>query len=392
MHGPWKTLAKASQTYAPGDRILLKCGDTWDNDTLRPKGSGTPADPITIGSYGTGNKPLLDGLDDTQDRIGIHLVDVEGYRIAGLEFARYRSGIFAHYGADQTPKRFLWIEDCFFHDSTFYPNYRNYLPNKPGLGIILWTDETKQRIVISDITIRNCRFERMLSAIWSNNPDNFNMQAGGIYNFGTLVIENCTTDEGRQWQLGLRGVDGGTIRNCVFHDTGRHFQSFNGVAGAMIQRCRNLTFADSEWGFVSIGDPGKVSGDGQSFDFEEDCSRITMRNCLFHDTDGPGFLLCYGASGHTPHRENIIENCVLNGKSLRVAENRFPKVAIHNASDKNQIEWRNCRFYLSPGERLTNQRGAMTFTNCLVKPLSKACSTVNLATMATATASSCAGP
>ena len=45
----WKTLARASEaTYAPGDKILLKCGDTWGNDTLRPKGSGTPDNPITI--------------------------------------------------------------------------------------------------------------------------------------------------------------------------------------------------------------------------------------------------------------------------------------------------------------------------------------------------------
>jgi hypothetical protein len=28
--GPWKTLERASVECAPGDRILLKCGDTWD--------------------------------------------------------------------------------------------------------------------------------------------------------------------------------------------------------------------------------------------------------------------------------------------------------------------------------------------------------------------------
>ena len=26
--GPWKTLARASGEYRPGDRILLRCGDT----------------------------------------------------------------------------------------------------------------------------------------------------------------------------------------------------------------------------------------------------------------------------------------------------------------------------------------------------------------------------
>lgn len=391
----WKTLAKASErTYGPGDKILLKCGDTWGNDTLRPQGCGTPENPIVISSYGTGNKPLLDGLDDKQDRIGIHLVDVEGYKIMGLEFARYRSGVFAHYGVDKTPKRYLWIEDCYFHDSTFYPSYRNYLLNKPGLGVTLWTDETKQRIVISDITIKNCRFERMLSAIWSNNPDNFNLKADGIYNFGNLVIEDCSTDEGLQWQIGLRGVAGGAIRNCVFHDTGRHFQSFNGVAGSMLQRCRDLVIENCEWGEVSIGDPGKVSGDGQTFDFEQDCLRITLRNCLFHDADGPGFLICYGASGYTPHREVLLEGCVLNGKCRRVSENQFPRVAIQNGwtkgCEKNQVQWKDCRIYLSPGDELINIQGAITFLNCLIKPLSGACSTANLAKEAKASASTSA--
>ena len=387
-HGPWKTLAKASREYHAGDGLLLKCGDTWSNDKLNPKGSGTPTNPITIASYGSGNKPVLDGLDDTKDRMGIQIVDEEGYRIVGIEFTRYLSGIFAHFSADKKPKKYLWIEDCYFHDSTFYTRYHDYLKNKPGLGIILWTDETKQRIVVSDVTIKNCRFERMLSGIWTNNPDNFNKAADGIYNFGNLVIEGCTSEEGKQWQLGLRGVDGGAVRNCVFHDTGRGFQSFNGVAGAAIQRCRNMIFEDSEWGFVSIGDPGKVSIDGQAFDFEIDCSQIIVRNCLFHDTDGPGFLLCYGASGRTPNRDILMENCVLNGKTMRVSENKYPKVEIMNVRGKSQVHWKNCRFYLSPGERLYDIGTGLTFADCLVKKLSNACNTSNLAATASASASS----
>lgn len=56
---PWKTMAKVSSiTFQPGDRILLKSGDSW-NEKLTLKGSGTKASPITITSYGTGNKPLI---------------------------------------------------------------------------------------------------------------------------------------------------------------------------------------------------------------------------------------------------------------------------------------------------------------------------------------------
>jgi hypothetical protein len=50
---PWKTLGKVNNTtFAPGDRILLKAGETWSDQQLWPKGSGAPGKPITIDMYG----------------------------------------------------------------------------------------------------------------------------------------------------------------------------------------------------------------------------------------------------------------------------------------------------------------------------------------------------
>ncbi|MGB8451541.1 MAG: right-handed parallel beta-helix repeat-containing protein [Anaerocolumna sp.] len=49
----WKNLTKANATtFQPGDRILLKAGETWENQQLMPKGSGVEGQPITITSYG----------------------------------------------------------------------------------------------------------------------------------------------------------------------------------------------------------------------------------------------------------------------------------------------------------------------------------------------------
>jgi len=49
----WKNLDKANETvFSPGDRILLKCGETWENQQLWPKGSGEEGKPITIDRYG----------------------------------------------------------------------------------------------------------------------------------------------------------------------------------------------------------------------------------------------------------------------------------------------------------------------------------------------------
>ena len=251
--GPWKTLARASANdYVAGDRILLKCGDTW-NEELHPKGSGTPESPITIASYGEGKKPLIDRKDYRKDFSGIRLADQGGYRIAGIEFANCMTGIYAEYSRGCPTKKFISIEDCYFHDSLLYGHYEDYPKKKIGLGVCFFSFETKNKIVLQDVTFKNCVFRRLASGIWTNSPDNFNASASFIYNFANFVIEDCLFEEGHQWQQGLRGVNGGAMRRCVTHDVGRNNRAFNGVAGAMFFRCKDWVFEDCEWGFVDVG-------------------------------------------------------------------------------------------------------------------------------------------
>ena len=123
------------------------------------------------------------------------------------------------------------------------------------------------------------------------------------------------------------------------------------------------------------------SGDGQAFDFEGNCDNMIMRNCLFHDTDGPGFLLCcYASDGHA-HSGIIMENCVINGKSKRPIG--LPRCAIVNTTDWNESTWRKCRFYLSKGEAVMRvmdpeKDKKTTFIDCRVKDLVAACSSKKL--------------
>ncbi|RCK70159.1 hypothetical protein DT076_05625 [Desertihabitans brevis] len=49
----WQNLTRASEhTFAPGDRILLKAGESWHGQQLWPKGDGAEGAPITIDAYG----------------------------------------------------------------------------------------------------------------------------------------------------------------------------------------------------------------------------------------------------------------------------------------------------------------------------------------------------
>jgi len=58
---PWKTLARASgAVLAPGDSLLLKRGGSW-TEALVMAESGTAAAPITVGAYGSGANPIING-------------------------------------------------------------------------------------------------------------------------------------------------------------------------------------------------------------------------------------------------------------------------------------------------------------------------------------------
>jgi hypothetical protein len=57
----WQTIAHVNaQTFQPGDSILFKRGDVW-NESLTPPSSGTSGNPITFDAYGTGPAPNLTG-------------------------------------------------------------------------------------------------------------------------------------------------------------------------------------------------------------------------------------------------------------------------------------------------------------------------------------------
>lgn len=383
---PWKTLTKASTvTLNAGDSVLLKAGDTW-TDGLQPKGNGSAANPIFIGSYGSGNKPIIDRNDVVQQN-GIHLIDQEGYKIVGLEFYRCETGIFREYSVGMPVRNYVWIEDCYFHDSLRYGTYYDYYNEKNiSLGICFWTFLTESDdISLQDITVKNCVFRRMSSGIWTNSPDNFAYFADNYYNFANLNVIGCLFEEGKQWQLGLRGVIGGQVTNCVTHDTGRidNFVAFNGVAGAMMYRLKNFTFTDSEWGFVSRGGG---SGDGEAFDLEGNNQNMTFTRCLFHDTDGPCFMLFKGSNASPSNIGNLFTDCVWNGKA---ANSNLGRQEIFNASPGTaEATFISSRFYLASGVNRSNNDSGFTYTNCLSRNLSDAGTGTNLALTTTGTSSS----
>ncbi len=83
----WKTLDRINSEYfIAGDSILFKCDGVW-NGQLAPKGSGAPGNPIVIGSYDSGNKPLINGMGlftNTVQFNGQHHLEIQDLHVTNL--------------------------------------------------------------------------------------------------------------------------------------------------------------------------------------------------------------------------------------------------------------------------------------------------------------------
>ena len=76
---PLKTVEAAQTKASPGDFILLKRGDIWDRTNVVITKSGTADNYLTIGAYGSGDKPIVYSK-------GLSL-NYQGYRVKGATFA-----------------------------------------------------------------------------------------------------------------------------------------------------------------------------------------------------------------------------------------------------------------------------------------------------------------
>ena len=79
----FKNLGKINSiTFAPGDKIKFKTGDTWKG-YFKLRGSGNVSNPISIETYGTSSKPIIYG---NGYQASLFLENVEYVEVNNLEF------------------------------------------------------------------------------------------------------------------------------------------------------------------------------------------------------------------------------------------------------------------------------------------------------------------
>ena len=277
----WRTLAKAnSRVFEPGDAILLKRGGKWLG-TLSPAGSGTAGGWITIGAYGEGPRPLVDGGPGD----AVALSDVSYREIRDIEVTT---------------------------DPLGEGNGITVTARRPGL---------RQKGL------------RILNVVASDCGD-AGIHAGGVWDandgIDEIVIENCLAYRNHGpgimvegWHQG--GWKDGIVRGCtawsnsglggIYVSSGRH---------VLMENCRTYhNYFLNHWFWNALNVTMRrceawrchTSGERGGFDLDYLVNASVIEDCYSHHNEHYGFMLM--GNGSTPmidvpkvSRHNLVRRCV----------------------------------------------------------------------------------
>jgi hypothetical protein len=131
----WQTVGHVNtMSFNPGDSILFKRGDTWEEGLIvsRP---GAPGNPVIYSSYGTGSKPKLNIAGSIDFGITIQVRDniiVDGFEITGN----------CHYGICIDAANYVTIKNCYIHHISVHNEWH---------GIVLLNTPCCTRILKNEI-------------------------------------------------------------------------------------------------------------------------------------------------------------------------------------------------------------------------------------------------
>ncbi|MDG6107648.1 right-handed parallel beta-helix repeat-containing protein [Dactylosporangium aurantiacum] len=340
---PWKSLGKINATtFGAGDRILLKAGSTWTGQ-LWPKGSGAAGAPIVVDSYGTGNKPRINGAGTVADTV--RLFNQEYWTIRNIEVTNTAPstgtaggnlgdfrGIHISGDNSQTLDGFL-VDAVNVHDVTGRVNWigGDTADNKPGISFQTGWDSSKRTggividswvpnpaappstptiindAVVQNSTIANTSFAGIVVKQYTgSNAGAVATGWGTRANAGDtkfrphtniVLRNNYITQAGTAYGCNgiyMTDVRGGTIERNVVDRTG--------TSGIETYFADNVTIQYNE----VFGTTQKAGGaDHNGIDTDKGTTAQVVQYNYVHN-NGDGILLCQFAFGNVVVRYNVI--------------------------------------------------------------------------------------
>lgn len=285
---PWRSLARVNTLdLAPGDRVLLRAGDTFDGGlALDAYDAGTPTAPVTITSYGSGRATIR-----TASGAGISVHNAAGIRLANINVMAgspaATSGI-VFYSDLSTALSFVRVESV--EVSGF---------SRDGIEIGSWhtTSGFRDVRITRAWTHHNTRTGIL---VYGQYPlAHQDVYVGYSQAFDNAGDPTSTVNTGSGIVLG--GVDGGTIEWSTAYRNGVSNRAVGGPVGIWTYDSARILIQHNE----SHSNRTSSTADGGGFDLDQNVSDSIVQYNYSHDNDGAGYLLAHQPDT-AAHRNNIV--------------------------------------------------------------------------------------
>lgn len=300
----WKTLERVNaHVFQAGDQLLFKAGSRFTGQ-LRPQGSGKldgeKIVPITIGKYGDGPKPRLDGEGRFLDTLVLR--NVEFWEVNDLEITNLgtnrapgRTGV--RIVSDGFGKmRHIHLRNLYVHDVN-----GDLRKEQEGCGIY-FESRGRNQSHFDDLRIENCHVVR------TDRNGICQRGGGGARSVGVVIRGNLLEDIGGDG-IKIWGSNGALVEHNVIR--GGRMRCDDYAAG--------IWPFDSDDTLIQFNEVSGMKGtkDGQGFDSDYRCRRSVFQYNYSHDNEGGFFLIC--APGNSYNEDTIIRYNISQNDGLNSA-------------------------------------------------------------------------
>jgi hypothetical protein len=343
---PWNNLGTVNgTTFSAGDSILFQRGTTCSGQ-LWPKGSGASGSPITIGAYGSGALPIINGGSNTS---AIKIYNQEYWEIQDIETTGGAPwGIYIA-GDVSDVLDYFRISNVVVHDV-------GGTVNDKETGLIVITPEaantTFNDVIIDGATVHDTTqwagiivgqddFGRSRTSPRSTNITIRNSLGYNIYGDGMVLYQ----------------VNNGVMENSVTYETGNQPTETIGTPNAIwTWMCGDCTVQFTE--AYLAASPGV---DGGAYDIDYGCSDNYVQYNYAHDNDAYCYAVFATQEGMTDYsivRYNICSNNARNG-DLSADRNADVYLAVWSSGKVENLIMHNNTHYWNPAN--TSDHYAVTF-------------------------------
>lgn len=277
-----------------GDRLLFKAGTSYYGQ-LKPKGGGSPEQPVIIGKYGGDKKPVIHGE-------GKYLSTVHIYNMAYVELSELEitnTGEERHNGRRGViieaenfgVSRHIILDNLYIHDVN-----GSLVKSDGGGSAILWKNHGREvKTKFDSLIIQHCHLENCarngINARGYTRRDQWHPSTNVIIRHN--LLEGIPGDG-----IVPIGTDGAVIEYNVMRDCPDILSHKEAAAGIWPWSADNTIIQYNEVA------GHKAKWDGQGFDSDWNCRNTTIQYNYSHDNYG-GFLLVCNNGGNYNTTGNI---------------------------------------------------------------------------------------